>query len=158
LGQDEAEFEVARRYVRFSASAARNAALSPRRGQPLRLARAATFAAARRHARGVARSFPAHARPGPWYWPLMPYPVPSYPPAGPSLPPGEPSDPASNGKPAAGAGPADPGAGAFGAPPPSGAEPADSGGMEMEFEGSFGSGGKSGRWIRRGRRIVVIGV
>ncbi|MEU4065087.1 M15 family metallopeptidase [Streptomyces wedmorensis] len=76
----ESEFEVARRFVRLSAAAARNAAMAPRdryrRYRPYRgragdgaVGRAAVFAAARRYAPGLYRAFPRYARPAPWHWP-----------------------------------------------------------------------------------------
>ncbi|MFB7512189.1 M15 family metallopeptidase [Streptomyces sp. NPDC056144] len=80
------EMEVARRFVRLSAAAARNAAMAPRdrhrRYRPYRgragdaaVGRAAVFAAARRYAPGLYRSFPRYARPARWTWP-RPLPVP----------------------------------------------------------------------------------
>ncbi|MCX5394791.1 D-alanyl-D-alanine carboxypeptidase family protein [Streptomyces sp. NBC_00094] len=80
LGPQEGEFEIARRFVRLSAAAARNAAMAPRdryrhyrpyrgRAGDRAVGRAAVFAAARRHAPGLYRSFPRYARPAPWYWP-----------------------------------------------------------------------------------------
>ncbi|MFE4619440.1 D-alanyl-D-alanine carboxypeptidase family protein [Streptomyces sp. NPDC056747] len=80
LGPQESEFEIARRFVRLSAAAARNAAMAPRdryrhyrpyRGRPgdRAVGRAAVFAAARRQAPGLYRSFHRYARPAPWNWP-----------------------------------------------------------------------------------------
>jgi len=176
LGQDEAEFEVARRYVRFSAAATRNAALSPRRGQPQRLARASTFAAARRHAGGVARSFPSHARPaqwrgsqgrrrpsprpypaphGPYAYAPWPYPVPPFPPPYPTSPPPQ-QEPAGDAM--AGAPAAKPDA----EPPDSAPDPGPDSGPQGEYgRGSrHGQGqgqGSGGRWSRRGSQIVLYG-
>ncbi len=53
LGEQEAEFEVARSYVRFASAAARNAARAPRGAPPQAVARAALTTAARRHAPGL---------------------------------------------------------------------------------------------------------
>ncbi|PVY96377.1 hypothetical protein [Actinomycetospora cinnamomea] len=58
LGEQEAEFEVARRYVRFASAAARNAARAPSGAPPQAVARAAVTAAARRHAPGLLRGRP----------------------------------------------------------------------------------------------------
>ena len=58
LGEQEAEFEVARRYVRFASTAARNAATAPRNAPPQAVARAAVVAAARKHAPGLVRGTP----------------------------------------------------------------------------------------------------
>ncbi|MEU3688354.1 M15 family metallopeptidase [Streptomyces narbonensis] len=80
LGAEESEFEIARRFVRLSAAAARNAAMAPRdryrhyrpyrgRAGDRAVGRAAVFAAARRHAPGLYRSFHRYARPAPWHWP-----------------------------------------------------------------------------------------
>ena len=173
LSQDEAEFEVARRYVRFSASAARNAALAPRRGQPQRVARASTFAAARRHARGVARSFPSHARPARWYGHRRPQQAPTgYPPVGyapwpypmPSFPPPYADQPAPFAPPSAGPpsnGHQAPAAKQGGTDDSFGSEPADSADApppgEQEEGGGRRSHERSGRWIRRGGQIVVLG-
>lgn len=175
LSQDEAEWEVARRYVRFSAAATRNAALSPRHGQPQRTARAAVYGAARRHAHGVARRYPSFARPGQWHgsqqqrrrrhhhpqpgpypYAAWPYPVPPFPPPYPvpqQEPPQQepPGGPAPNGaapKPAGG-------------PPPDGPPPdapPDSGGQsESEYYGSSSRQSSGGRWVRRHGQIVLYG-
>jgi uncharacterized protein (DUF697 family) len=50
---EEAEFEVARRYVRFAAEAAKNAALAPENVPPWSLANAAVADAARQYAPGL---------------------------------------------------------------------------------------------------------
>ena len=66
LGEEEAEFEAARRFVRFASSAARNAATAPRSAPPQAVARAAVVSAARRHAPGLVRGtrYQAAPRPG----------------------------------------------------------------------------------------------
>lgn len=58
LNEQEAEFEVARRYVRLASSAARAAATAPRTAPPQAVARAAVVSAARRHAPGLVRGTP----------------------------------------------------------------------------------------------------
>jgi len=53
LSTEDAEFEVAKRYVRLASSAAAKAATSPQTGPPQQIARAAVLSAARRHAPGL---------------------------------------------------------------------------------------------------------
>jgi uncharacterized protein (DUF697 family) len=55
MNEAEAELEVARRYVRFATAAARNAARAPSGAPPRAVARAALISAARRHAPGLVR-------------------------------------------------------------------------------------------------------
>jgi uncharacterized protein (DUF697 family) len=55
MGREEAEFEAARRVVRFSASAAKHAALAPPSAPPAAVVRGAVVSAARRHAPGLVR-------------------------------------------------------------------------------------------------------
>jgi hypothetical protein len=55
MDPEQAEFEVARRVVRLSAAAARNVAQAPQGGNPRSVARAAVVSAARRHAPGLVR-------------------------------------------------------------------------------------------------------
>jgi hypothetical protein len=55
LDHEQAEFEVARRYVRFASAAARNAALAPPSMPPRAVANQAVAAAARRYAPGLLR-------------------------------------------------------------------------------------------------------
>ncbi|QWF83927.1 hypothetical protein [Amycolatopsis sp. CA-230715] len=55
LDEQEAEFEIARRYVRFAGAAARNAARAPRSASPATVTRGALTAAARAHAPGMLR-------------------------------------------------------------------------------------------------------
>jgi hypothetical protein len=55
MGEQEAEFEVARRYVRLAATAARHAATAPPQARSQAVARAALLTSARRHAPGLAR-------------------------------------------------------------------------------------------------------
>lgn len=95
LTPEDAEFEVARRYVRLASLAAAKAARSPQAGPPHRIARTAILSAARRVAPGlIGRPLPAYG------------PVPRY-----------------------GYGP------------------------------GYGFDGRnSGRWIRRGRKIILFGV
>jgi hypothetical protein len=86
MSAEDQEFEVARRYVRFAGTAAKNAAITPPTVPPQTAARTATVAAARRHAPGLLR--------------------------GAAVPP----------------------------------------------TASAGIPGRSGRWIRRGRKIILLGI
>ena len=177
FSQDEAEFEVARRYVRFSAAATRNAALSQRRGQPQRVARASAYAAARRHAGGVARSFPSYARPGQWHgsqqqrrrrrphhhpapaygpgpYAPWPYPVPAFPPAYPAMAPPS-QEPPGGGMPDTPAAKKDAGP-PDGPPPDAGPDSGGDSGPQTEY-GSRRSRQSGGRWSRQGSQIVLYG-
>jgi uncharacterized protein (DUF697 family) len=55
MDREQAEFEVARRYVRFASTAARNAALAPPQAPPRTVANQAVATAARRYAPGLLR-------------------------------------------------------------------------------------------------------
>jgi uncharacterized protein (DUF697 family) len=150
---EDQEFEVARRYVRLAATAGRNAALARRRANPRAVARGAALAASRRHAPGVYRRFRVFARPAPFYWPQ---PIPVYAP---------PPEPAPAPPPAAAAPTQEPGQ------PPADEPAADEPAGELDGEGWYGEGGygrrggngnggraRSGRWVRRGRRLIVLGI
>jgi len=67
MGEQEAEFEAARRYVRFAGTAAAHAAKAPRNAPPQAVARAAVVTAARKHAPGLVRGTPYQSgqRPAP---------------------------------------------------------------------------------------------
>jgi uncharacterized protein (DUF697 family) len=154
--REDREFEVARRFVRLAATSARNAALAPRTANPQAVARTAVLTAARRHAPGVARRFRMFVRPAPWYWP-QPVPgayqdgyaaaqEPSYEPQ-----PYEPQ-PAPEGQeweePWRGAMASAPAGGAMAGAPIGQARGAGSGNGRPQ----------SGRWVRRGRRLIVLGI
>jgi uncharacterized protein (DUF697 family) len=62
MNEQEAEFEVARRYVRLAGAAARNAAMASPSAPPQAVARAAVITAARRHAPGLLRGTPYQPR------------------------------------------------------------------------------------------------
>jgi hypothetical protein len=64
MNEQEAEFEVARRYVRLASTAARNAAMAPPTAPARAVARAAVISAARRHAPGLLRGTPYQPRYG----------------------------------------------------------------------------------------------
>jgi hypothetical protein len=62
LSEEDQEFEVARRLVRFSDAAAKNLASAPSSGSPQQAASAAALAAASRHAPGMIRAAgPGHS-------------------------------------------------------------------------------------------------
>jgi hypothetical protein len=144
MDREQQEFEVARGLVRLSAAAARNAAMAPPEADAQEVASRAVLNAARRYAPGVARRFRRFARPAPWYWPL---PV-AY---------GGFSGSYGN----------DPGASyGYGAQEPWGeppdGEPMGQGGrwsgMGAGGRGDNGHRPRSGRWIMRGRRLIVLGI
>jgi uncharacterized protein (DUF697 family) len=62
MNEQEAEFEVARRYVRLASTAARSAAMASPTAPPRVVARAAVITAARRHAPGLLRGTPYQPR------------------------------------------------------------------------------------------------
>lgn len=143
MPQEQAEFEVARRYVRLAAGAARHAAAArpTMPTNPYTLARAALARTARVHAPGLYHSimpalrarpysqatrYPMPHRPRLGTYPRpVPYPVPGYGAAGPSAYVPAPST----------------------GPEPPYAQPDSAGFLPA-----------SGRWVRRGRRIIVLGV
>jgi uncharacterized protein (DUF697 family) len=102
--REQAEFEIARRYVRFATAAARNASLAPTSLPPQVIANRAVAAAARRYAPGLVRG---RGRRGP----------------------------GSGG-----------GYGAYGD-----TDYGNGGGYEQQ-------GARSGRWVRRGRKVVLYGL
>jgi uncharacterized protein (DUF697 family) len=127
MDREQQEFEVARRFVRLSASAARSAATAPRGTPTGRVVSTAMKTAAQRHAPGLLHQGGAsrHPRRG--------------------------RRPQTRGV---------PGAGAYAY---AGAEPDDpyappQGYDEDDDSGSGAPAGKTGRWVRRGRRIVLLGV
>ncbi|CRK59236.1 hypothetical protein [Alloactinosynnema sp. L-07] len=119
LGEQEAELEVARRYVRFATAAARNAARAPSGAPPRAVVRAAVLSAARRHAPGLVRR-----PPGRWNSPH---------------------------------GPRQGGYG-FGADGADGIEPSfmDSD-ADLDATDATSGTAQTGRWVRRGRKIVILG-
>jgi hypothetical protein len=167
MNEQEAEFEVARRYVRLASSAARNAALAPRSAPPRAVARAAVVSAARRHAPGLVRGTPYQmprraARPG---GPARAA-APRRRPTGAAQQPGRPRPrprPSGYGYPSPGYG-AGPAWGGYGYEPSW-----DDGDTWYDGDGDDGAAAagappaprryraQGGRWIRRGGKIVVIG-
>jgi uncharacterized protein (DUF697 family) len=154
---EQAEYEVARRYVNLAASAARNAALArPRPGvHPVTVARAAVSRAARTHAPGLYRQMMRSLTSGATG--RVTGMRPSRRPGAPAVPPISarprpfPPRPGYVGGPAVGvaiAGSPDV------APAPMGI-PADA---FEPVEPTMDGVALSGRWVRRGRKIVVLGV
>lgn len=145
LSTQDREFEVARRYVRFAGTAARQMARTPTTVPVSRAARTATITAARRHIPGLLRPRTVAAvnnvirqaarqgsrggyRPRPGYRPGVTYGAPTY--------YGAQADGDGNG---------------YG------------GNADIGVEGpSYGDGTsgatRSGRWYRRGRKIVLVGL
>jgi uncharacterized protein (DUF697 family) len=117
LPGEQAEFEVARRYVSLSAAAARNAAMTPSRPgvPPALIARRALLASSRTYAPGLYRQLLGRrrrpSRPGAPYGPSRPGPA------------GWARD-----------------------------------GRVSPYAAPVGSIPAAGRWVRRGRRIIVLGV
>ena len=106
VDREQAEFEVARRYVRFATAAARNASMAPTSLPPQVVANRAVAAAARRYAPGLARG---RGRRRPGY------------------------------------------GGGYG--------------FDVAGDGDYGNGGgeqqqgaRTGRWVRRGRKVVLYGL
>jgi hypothetical protein len=170
LDQREREFETARRVVRFSAAAARNAAFARPGGDAQAAGRAAALAAARRYAPGLyrRRRFRVFARPTPWYWPqpipvvCPPEAVAAVPPAAvpPAVvpPPAVPPAVAPQSSAAGWQGPPpddqpDYQAEPDGPPDPEPAAQAESGGGRPAGRGRP----VSGRWVRRGRKVIILG-
>jgi hypothetical protein len=172
MTQEQAQFEMGRRIVGLAATSAAHAAKAPRGAPPAKVARAAITKAARQHAPGLLRGAGAGAggggrgrpqqagagggprgqrRPGPGARP----PVPGGRPLGAAAFPGAdtasgaPAYAGGNGEPE----PDDPSATepTYGAPDWSEPEP--------DGDGPEGAGprGRSGRWIRRGGQIVLLG-
>jgi uncharacterized protein (DUF697 family) len=142
MNQEQAEFEVARRVVRLAAASARNAAAaSPNPAvNPRTVARAAMTRAARQYAPGIYRAMVRSLRSG--------LSAPGRPPAWRA------KSPYGVAAPVRTASPSEPTVAPYG-PAPYG--PAVLAAEPAPF-GVAPNGGLSGRWVRRGRRIIVIGV
>lgn len=145
LNEQEAEMEVARRYVRLASSATKNALQAPRTAPPRAVAKAAVVTAARRHAPGLLRG--------------TPYQVPRGARGRRPVGPGGRGPARRRPRPAPYGGYVGGGYGVYTTP----GEPIDGGdGDDAGWDGDVpaGSGGyrtQSGRWIRRGRKIVILG-
>ncbi|HJV36394.1 hypothetical protein [Geomonas sp.] len=179
LSNEDREFEVARRVVRLASSAARHAARAPQHIPPQQVARKAVLAAARRHAPGLAAKMmrpqqrpaaPMAGRPGygrPWPG------TPQYgrrqsqgaqPPPGMRPPQG--AVPSQRPQPGWGPGPR---YSQYWWRPNGGQQAPQQGwtdGWGGEPQGMWGDNGydqqgqqsqQSGRWVRRGRNIIILG-
>ncbi|HEY2291504.1 MAG TPA: hypothetical protein VGM86_12460 [Thermoanaerobaculia bacterium] len=173
LSNEDKEFEMSRRYVRFAGSAAMRAARYPRSMHPRRVARAALVAAARRHAPGFLRNgFPQPVPADYSYYPerwrarhrrwrmhdldrTVPAPAPAYDDADVDV------DPNADG------GDADLDPEIFGeiaatAQPPQGPAPGQPGNGVVAVPAGYphhrGHHATSGRWVRRGNVLMVLGV
>lgn len=148
LNEQEAEMEVARSYVRLASSATRNALRAPRNAPPRAVAKAAVVTAARRHAPGLLRGTPYQAPRG------------GRPPAGRRPGSGAGRSSARRGpRPVPYGGYAAGGYDTYTTPAP----PLDAGdgydtGWDVDASGERAYRTQSGRWIRRGRKIVILGV
>ncbi len=137
LSPEDRDFELARRYVRFASHAAKKAAAAPPQVDPATVAKAAVVEAAKKFAPGLlaplAGVAAAAATP-----PTAPsaYPPPAYPAAPPIYPP-RPAVPPT-GPVVPGVYPTAPTCPVCGVPP-------------VRY-------GRQGKWIRRGRHIVLLGV
>jgi uncharacterized protein (DUF697 family) len=184
MSQEQAEFEVARRYVRLAASTAAHAAKAPPSAPPAKVARIALTQSARQHAPGLLRGTSAGAGGAPQRRPQR---TPGY--GGrPRRPGGRPTGAGgyAGGRPTGGGGYAGgrpTGAGGY----PDGGRPLGAvaypdGGTAVAMSGNGGGqpsygpewsepvpygdgiaqgyGGRpqSGRWVRRGRKIVLLGI
>jgi uncharacterized protein (DUF697 family) len=112
VDREQAEFEVARRYVRFATAAARNASLAPASLPPSVIANRAVAAAARRYAPGLLRGGRRRRRGGVAVYGDGPAYVPQY-----------------------------------------GYGDGDGGNGDV-----YGSRPRTGRWVRRGRKVVLYGL
>lgn len=139
MGEEEAEQEAARRYVRWAAGTIRNGARAPRGLAPQRVARSAAIASARRYAPALLTDH----RVSPWRGRRRPVPgVPAWnaPTWGASTwsdPEPDPTTPCTCGQ------SQDWGAEAYE--------------QEEEVASARPTTGASGRWIRRGRDLVLLG-
>lgn len=152
MTQEQAQFEVARRYVRLASSAARQAAVAPRNVPPARVVRVALTQAARQHAPGILRGTTAGAG-GP-----RPQQPGRHPGAGMPRPSGRPLGAAAY--PVGGSTVVVPGGnGGNGAPASQWGEPEPwaSGDGGYDVYAQTGTRANSGRWVRRGRKIVLLG-
>jgi uncharacterized protein (DUF697 family) len=143
MNEEELELEVARRVVRLTSAAGRTAARAPRNVPPARVARVAITQAARQHAPGLlrgARASGGSARRAPERRRRQPQPRRGHSGGtfGVAVPTGN-----GNGQP-----PAPPSEDIWSEPAP---EP-------VYASAPYGSRAQSGRWVRRGRKIVLLDI
>jgi len=145
MGEVEAEWEAASRYVRFARAAYGNAARAPRNLPPRAVVRAASISAARRYAPSLLRS---DQRMAPWRARRRPY-------------RGRPRPPWTSYEPVPWYGGGDDYSGAGYAAEPDQWDDSDWGEAGEAEAGRIGGPVASrpveGRWVRRGRRIVILG-
>jgi uncharacterized protein (DUF697 family) len=156
MNQEQLEFEMGRRVVRLAASSAATAAHAPRNVPPRRVVQVAITQAARQHAPGLLRgtrgtgtmgrpsSRPHHRRRSERPLGIAAYPVnvqgvSAYPVGGSSV--AVPSGGNGNGH----------GGGIWDEPEPSSTS-------TTTMASPYGSRAQSGRWVRRGRKIVLLGI
>ena len=149
MNEQEAEFEVARRFVRLATTAARQAARASGSGPPRAVARAALITAARRHAPGLFRGTPASRRGTPqrrrqpgqvvFGGPVYGVPATGCPHCG-----GEPTY-------------QDTATGAVDGDGDGDGDFVDGDANEMGWPANTQGRPQTGRWIRRGRKIVIMG-
>ena len=159
MSQEQAEFEVARRYVRLAASTAATAAKAPPSAPPAKVARIAITQSARQHAPGLLRGTSAGAG-GAQRRPQR------TPGAGgrPRRPGGRPAGAAGYGGRQLGTAAYPDGGTAMAMSGNGGGQPAygpEWGEPEPYGDGTaqgYGGRPQSGRWMRRGRKIVLLGV
>jgi len=155
LSNEQAEFEVARKLVNLAASAAQHAALAPRTANPRTVVRIALTKAGRVHAPGLARLISSSTTRG------ISSPCPPCPPCR-ATGYGRPRDDHSAGgaEEAAFEVPYSPRTASRRAGGRGRAGPRTAGRDDLEpddLEAPSGNGQRSGRWFRRGNKIIVMG-
>jgi uncharacterized protein (DUF697 family) len=148
MTQEQAEFEVARRVVRLAATSAAAAAQAPPSAPPAQVARVAFTEAARQHAPGLLRGTSAEVGPGAAR--RQPRPGQS---GRPRRPGGRP--PGAAAYPQGGTSISVSGNGGGGPSYGNGGDPQPYG---DDYSQSYGGRPQTGRWMRRGRKIVLLGV
>jgi uncharacterized protein (DUF697 family) len=157
MNEQEAEFEVARHFVRLASTAARNAAMASPTAPPRAVARAAVITAARRHAPGLLRGTPYQPRrygvrrPAGGFRTRRP--------AGAYHQNGY----RGRGTPRPGWGGAPAGGYGYGTPGYGYGTPGDGSDARSYGDGGYGDDQglpipSAGRWVRRGRKIVLLGL
>lgn len=152
MNQEQLEFEVGRRVVRLAATSAKTAALAPRNVPPRRVVQVAITQGARQHAPGLLRGTRGTGVPGQQPRPRRrrhhdrPLGIAAYPVGTSGVPVPYPAQaqapmqaPTGNGN----------GGSVWAEPEPS---------QSQSMSSPYGSRAQSGRWVRRGRKIVLLGV
>jgi len=140
MSQEQLEFEMGRRVVRLAASSAKTAALAPRNAPPRKVVQTAVTQAARQHAPGLLRGTRGTGsggrRPSPRRRGDRPRGMAAYPVGGSTVAVPDGGNGNGNGS----------GGGVWDEPDP-GTTPSP-----------YGSRSQTGRWVRRGRKIVLLGI